>query len=89
MQDPIARVDGVGDVQLFGAQYAMRIWLDPAGLQQYALEPADVTSALQAQNTQVSAGSVGAAPALAGQQVQATVTAQSRLQTPGSSAASC
>ncbi|AOZ02522.1 multidrug efflux RND transporter permease [Cupriavidus sp. USMAHM13] len=83
VQDPIARVDGVGDVQLFGAQYAMRIWLDPARLQQYALEPADVTSALQAQNTQVSAGSVGAAPALAGQQVQATVTAQSRLQTPG------
>ncbi|VVE38044.1 efflux RND transporter permease subunit [Pandoraea terrigena] len=82
VQDPISRVDGVGDVTLFGGQYAMRIWLDPAKLQKYSLEPSDIETALEAQNTQVSSGSVGAAPAAPGQQIQATVTAQSRLQTP-------
>jgi multidrug efflux pump len=79
--DPLSRVDGVGDVTLFGSQYAMRIWLDPAKLQSYQLTPADVTSAIQAQNTEVSAGELGGAPAVDGQQLNATVSAQSRLQT--------
>ena len=79
--DPLSRVEGVGDVTLFGAQYAMRIWLDPAKLQSYQLTPADVTAAITAQNTEVSAGELGGAPAVAGQQLNATVSAQSRLQT--------
>ncbi|NRR29560.1 efflux RND transporter permease subunit [Oxalobacteraceae bacterium] len=79
--DPLSRVEGVGDVTLFGSQYAMRIWLDPAKLQSYQLTPADVTAAISAQNTEVSAGELGGAPALPGQQLNATVSAQSRLQT--------
>jgi len=82
LQDPIARVDGVGGVQVFGSQYAMRIWLDPAKLASFALMPSDVQSAIEAQNTQVSAGKIGALPAAAEQQLNATVTAQSKLQTP-------
>lgn len=81
IQDPVSRVKGVGDVNLFGAQYAMRIWLDPAKLNSFGLVPADISSAIQAQNTQVSAGQLGAAPAIVGQQLNATITAQSRLQT--------
>jgi multidrug efflux pump len=82
LQDPIARVDGVGGVQVFGAQYAMRIWLDPDKLAAYKLMPSDVQSAIEAQNTQVSAGKIGALPVAVGQQLNATVTAQSKLQTP-------
>ncbi|MDQ8023248.1 MAG: efflux RND transporter permease subunit [Moraxellaceae bacterium] len=81
VQDPLSRVTGVGEVQVFGAQYAMRIWLDPAKLNNYKLTPSDVTAALQAQNAQVSAGQLGAAPAVPGQQLNASITAQSRLQT--------
>ncbi|WP_157267309.1 efflux RND transporter permease subunit [Azohydromonas aeria] len=80
--DPLSRVPGVGEVTLFGAQYAMRIWLDPGKLDQYRLTPADVSAAIRAQNAQVSAGQIGAAPAQPGQQLNATVTAQTRLQTP-------
>ena len=79
--DPISRVEGVGEVTLFGAQYAMRIWLDPARLQSYQLTTADVTAAITAQNTEVSAGELGGNPAVPGQQLNATVSAQSRLQT--------
>jgi len=79
--DPISRVEGVGDVTNFGSQYAMRIWLDAAKLQSYQLTPADVSAAITAQNTEVSAGELGGLPAVAGQQLNATVTAQSRLQT--------
>ncbi|MTV37947.1 efflux RND transporter permease subunit [Duganella radicis] len=79
--DPISRVEGVGDVTNFGSQYAMRIWLDAAKLQSYQLTPADVSTAISAQNTEVSAGELGGLPAVAGQQLNATVTAQSRLQT--------
>ncbi|MFA9218200.1 MAG: efflux RND transporter permease subunit, partial [Sphingomonadaceae bacterium] len=79
--DPVSRVDGVGDVTSFGAQYAMRIWLDPAKLHSFQLTPADVTAAITAQNTEVSAGELGGAPAVPGQQLNATVSAQSRLQT--------
>ena len=79
--DPISRVEGVGDVTAFGSQYAMRIWLDPAKLQSYQLTPADVTTAITAQNTEVSAGALGGLPAGQGQQLNATVSAQRRLQT--------
>ncbi|WP_186016100.1 efflux RND transporter permease subunit [Burkholderia gladioli] len=82
MNDTIKRVPGVGNTQLFGAAYAMRIWLDPAKLHRYALMPGDIEDALRAQNAQVAAGQLGAQPAVPGQQLNATVTAQSRLQTP-------
>jgi multidrug efflux pump len=82
MQDPIARVHGVGGVQLFGSQYAMRIWLDPAKLLSYSLMPSDVRAAIESQNTQVSAGKIGGMPSADAQQLNATVTAQSKLQTP-------
>ncbi|PLY42325.1 hydrophobe/amphiphile efflux-1 family RND transporter [Janthinobacterium sp. ROICE36] len=79
--DPLSRVAGVGDVTLFGSQYAMRIWLDPAKLQSFSLTPADVITAVQAQNAEVSAGELGGTPSVKGQQLNATVSAQSRLQT--------
>jgi multidrug efflux pump len=82
MQDPLSRVNGVGNVQVFGAQYAMRLWLDPYKLQNFGLMPADVANAVRAQNVQVSAGAIGAQPAAPGQEISATVTAQSQLQTP-------
>ncbi|MBP2276133.1 MULTISPECIES: efflux RND transporter permease subunit [Sphingomonas] len=82
VQDPLSRVNGVGDTQLFGAQYAMRVWIDPLKLNGYQLTVADVTAALQAQNAQVSAGQLGAQPAPASQMLNATVSIQSRLQTP-------
>jgi multidrug efflux pump len=80
-QDALSRVDGVGNVQAFGAQHAMRIWLDPYKLQGLQLTAADVQAAIQAQNIQVSAGQVGGLPTVQGQQLNATVTAQSRLTT--------
>src|SRR5579863_3605125 len=82
MQDQLARVTGVGNTQNFGAQYAMRIWLDPYKLQHYALQPSDVATAIQAQNVQVSAGAIGGLPSVPGQALNATVTAQSQLQRP-------
>ena len=81
INDPISRVAGVGQVQLFGAEYAMRIWLDPDKLAKYNLMPGDVTTAIQAQNTQVTSGQLGGLPAVGGQQLNATITSQSRLQT--------
>jgi hydrophobe/amphiphile efflux-1 (HAE1) family protein len=81
VQDPISRVEGVGDVTLFGSQYAMRVWLDPSKLDNFKLTPLDVKTAISAQNAQVSAGQLGALPSLAGQQLNATITAQSRLKT--------
>lgn len=81
IQDPMSRVPGVGEITLFGAQYAMRIWLDPLKLTQYNLTSIDVMAAIKEQNAQVSAGQLGGAPALAGQELNATVSAQSRLQT--------
>src|SRR5690606_26013916 len=82
LQDPISHVPGVGEVQAFGSQYAMRIWLDPNQLAAYRLTPLDVVAAIQAQNAQVSAGQFGGNPAVSGQQLNATITAQTRLQTP-------
>jgi multidrug efflux pump len=82
MQDPLSRVPGVGEVTVFGSQYAMRIWLDPAKLVNYKLTTADVRAAIQAQNAQVSAGQLGGIPAVKGQQLNATISALGRLQTP-------
>ncbi|WPP44175.1 efflux RND transporter permease subunit [Pseudomonas sp. AN-1] len=82
IQDPLSRTRGVGDFQVFGAQYAMRIWLDPARLNNYALTPVDVKSAIQAQNVQVSSGQLGGLPASPGQQLTATIIGKTRLQTP-------
>ena len=79
--DVISRLDGVGEVQSMGSGYAMRIWLDPAKLEKYSLMPSDITSALTAQNTQVSAGQLGALPAVGGQQLNATISARSKLRT--------
>jgi len=77
--DQISRVDGVGTIQNFGAQYAMRIWLDPSKLNSFNLTPTDVMTAIRAQNTQVSAGQLGGLPAVKGTALNATITAQSRL----------
>nr|WP_314397980.1 efflux RND transporter permease subunit [Pseudomonas lundensis] len=81
MQDPISRTEGVGDFQVFGAQYAMRIWLDPAKLNKYNLTPIDVKSAISSQNVQVSSGQLGGLPAVKGQELNATIIGKTRLQT--------
>ena len=80
--DPLSRVEGVGTVQLFGAPYAMRIWLDPNKLETYRLAVSDITAAVRAQNAQVTVGQLGGTPAVEGQQLNATISAQSRMQTP-------
>ena len=80
--DQLSRVPGVGSVQVFGGKYAMRVWLDPAKLATYRLVPADLVAAIRAQNAQVAAGQLGGTPAVDGQQINATITAQDRLQTP-------
>ncbi|HEL9828760.1 TPA: multidrug efflux RND transporter permease subunit, partial [Klebsiella pneumoniae] len=79
MKDPISRTSGVGDVQLFGSQYAMRIWMDPNKLNNFQLTPVDVISALKAQNAQVAAGQLGGTPPVKGQQLNASIIAQTRL----------
>jgi hydrophobe/amphiphile efflux-1 (HAE1) family protein len=78
--DPLARITGVGNVRAFGTPHAMRIWLDPYKLNQFKLIPGDIRQALLAQNTQVSAGQLGGLPAVPGQQLNAAITAQGRLQ---------
>ncbi len=80
--DEISRIDGVGNVQVFGAPYAMRIWLDPSKLAAYELTARDVVDAVSAENAQISAGAFGTRPTESGQQLNATITAQSLLQTP-------
>ncbi|KOA71215.1 efflux RND transporter permease subunit [Pantoea sp. CFSAN033090] len=82
IQDPLARISGVGSLNIFGNEYAMRIWLNPTKLAAYGLMPSDVESAITSQNVQLSAGSVGTAPTTSTQQIAATVQAESRLQTP-------
>ncbi|MBS0332166.1 MAG: efflux RND transporter permease subunit, partial [Proteobacteria bacterium] len=79
LQEPIGRIAGVGDVNVFGAQYAMRIWLDPFKLARVGLMPTDIISAINAQNTQVAAGQIGGLPSASVQMLNATVTARSRL----------
>ncbi|WP_068716774.1 efflux RND transporter permease subunit [Vibrio tritonius] len=82
IQDPVSRISGVGDVRIMGSEYAMRIWLDPAKLRHYSLMPSDITAAIKAQNTDVSAGQVGALPAVNNQALNATITSRSRLKNP-------
>jgi multidrug efflux pump len=81
LQDPIVRVPGVGDFQLFGSQYAMRVWLDPEKLNSYQLTPSDVLAAIRAQNVQVSSGQLGGLPAHQGVQLNATVVGKQRMKT--------
>jgi multidrug efflux pump len=81
LEDPLSRVNGVGQVQVFGGEHAIRIWLDPFKLNNYKLTASDVRAAVTAQNVQVSGGQIGAQPFVTGQELNATVTVQSRLQT--------
>ncbi|WP_231757309.1 efflux RND transporter permease subunit [Microbulbifer elongatus] len=80
--DPLSRVPGVGSIQVFGSKYAMRIWLDPNKLDAYKLTPTDIIASVRNQNSQVAIGSLGGTPAVEGQQLTASITAQSRMQTP-------
>ncbi len=82
IRDPISRVNGVGSVRLFGSQHAMRIWLDPDKLQSFRITTSEVRAAIVAQNAEISAGQIGGAPAVPGQQINATLIAQTRLETP-------
>ncbi|KTC68228.1 multidrug efflux pump [Legionella birminghamensis] len=82
LQDPIGRINGVGNVELFGAQYAMRVWMDPNKLNNYQLTPTDVILAIRAQNNQIAAGQLGGLPALPNQQLNASIIAQTRLKSP-------
>lgn len=79
IKDPISRTSGVGDVQLFGSQYAMRIWMDPHKLNNYRLTPVDVISAIKIQNNQIAAGQLGGTPPVTGQQLNSSIIAQTRL----------
>jgi len=81
LKDPLSRVSGVGECTLFGAEYAMRVWLDPDKLYQYSLTVGDVKSAIAAQNVQVSTGELGGLPAGRGQQLNATIIGPSRMET--------
>jgi multidrug efflux pump len=82
VQDPLSRTAGVGQIQLFGAQYAMRIWLDPDKLNKYELTPEDVVRAIKAQNNQIAGGQLGGLPAVKGQDLNSSLIAQTRLSTP-------
>ncbi|WP_409306460.1 efflux RND transporter permease subunit [Pectobacterium sp. B1J-3] len=82
VKDPISRTSGVGDAQLFGAQYAMRIWLDPNKLNNYQLTTGDVTAAIKVQNNQIAAGQLGGSPPVPGQQLNSSIIAQTRLNSP-------
>ena len=82
VQDPVSRVNGVGTVALFGTQYAIRIWLDPNKLNGFGLTPVDVSNALIAQNVQIAAGQLGGLPAVAGQQLTASISEATLLRTP-------
>ncbi len=81
VQDVIARINGVGNVTVFGSPHSMRIWLNPDRLLSYNLTVSDVKNAISAQNADISAGQLGGMPAVAGQQLNATITASSRLRT--------
>jgi hydrophobe/amphiphile efflux-1 (HAE1) family protein len=82
LRDPISRITGVGDTQIFGSQYAMRIWLDPYKMNNYALSTTDVKNAISAQDAQVASGQLGGTPTVNGQELNAAVNSQTRLQTP-------
>jgi len=82
LRDPLSRTPGVGSITIFGTQYSMRIWLDPHKLNSYQLTPLDVRTAIQAQNNQVAVGNLGGTPAVAGQQVSASMMAQTKMSSP-------
>ncbi|MBE0583299.1 MAG: efflux RND transporter permease subunit, partial [Desulfofustis sp.] len=82
LRDPLSRTAGVGTIQVFGSQYAMRIWLDPHKLNSYQLTPADVSAAIRAQNNQIAVGDLGGAPSVAGQQTSASMMAQTKMSSP-------
>ncbi|TFW31792.1 efflux RND transporter permease subunit [Massilia horti] len=82
VQDPLSRVDGVGNLTVFGTQYAMRIWLDPNKLNNFGLTPVDITNAVQSQNVQVASGQLGGTPHTSSQQFSATITEATLLRTP-------
>lgn len=82
IQDPLSRVNGVGDIDAYGSQYAMRIWLDPSKLTSYQLTTGDVTRAITSQNAQIAVGQLGGTPSVDRQALNATINAQSLLQTP-------
>ncbi len=82
IQNPIARTEGVGTTRLFGSEYAMRVWLNPNKLNQFALTPADVIGAIESQNNQVAGGQLGGAPSVSGQQMNASIQVQTLLETP-------
>ncbi|WP_313572776.1 efflux RND transporter permease subunit [Pseudescherichia sp.] len=82
VKDAISRTNGVGDVQLFGAQYAMRIWLNADLLNKYSLTPVDVVNQIKVQNDQIAAGQLGGTPSIPNQQLNASIIAQTRLKDP-------
>ncbi|CNF19103.1 aminoglycoside/multidrug efflux system [Yersinia rohdei] len=82
LQDPLSRIEGVGSIDAFGSQYAMRIWLDPNKLNNYQLTTQDVVTAIQSQNSQIAVGQLGGTPSVDNQALNATINAQSQLQTP-------
>lgn len=82
IQDPLSRTSGVGDITVFGAQHALRIWMNPDKMVSYGLNTSDVTAAIEAENAEVSVGQIGGNPSVKGQQLNATILAQSRLTTP-------
>ncbi|MDR2050830.1 MAG: efflux RND transporter permease subunit [Deltaproteobacteria bacterium] len=79
LQDPLSRIEGVGEVQMFGSQYSMRIWTDPSLLGKYGLNASDIIAAVQSQNNDINAGYIGGPPAVEGQRISFSVTAQSRM----------
>ncbi len=81
IKEPLSRLDGVGDITLFGSQYSMRVWLDPNKLNRVQMTPGDVQAAIKAQNTQVAFGKLGGTPAVTDQQFTATIMGQTRLST--------
>ena len=82
ISEPISRVNGVGEVQVFGGSYAMRVWMDPSKMANLQVTPSDIAAAIRAQNAQVAVGQLGGAPSVKGQVLNATVNAQSMLETP-------
>ncbi len=82
LKDPLSRTTGVGNIRIFGGQYAMRIWLDPHKLNSFQLTPGDVSAAISAQNNQVAVGDLGGTPSVAGQQVSASMVAQTKMSSP-------
>lgn len=82
IQDPLSRINGVGDIDAYGSQYSMRIWLDPAKLNSFQMTAKDVTDAIESQNAQIAVGQLGGTPSVDKQALNATINAQSLLQTP-------